>query len=366
MVNKNKILIAAGGTGGHIYPALAIAAALKRESPQLEIEFVGTPHGLENKLVPREGYLVHHVPIGRLNRNVSLRERLTTVLSLPIAIWKAIRLIRKTQPRFVLGVGGHVTGPVVFASALLRRKAYLWEPNAHPGLANRWLAPFVDEALVVLDEAALLLRSEKTLKVGMPIRESIEQLRNNLATPRASGKFHILVFGGSQGSRAINETIIQAVCLGGEWMDGVEVVHQTGPSDFERVKFKYEQQNLKVEVREYLHDMPERYKWADLVVARSGMGTVAELAACGKAAILVPLPTAADNHQQRNAEALVNKQSAILVLQQDFTPQVFQELVLRLKSHPEEIDRLSSSIRQFHQPHAGLNIARHLLEASEP
>lgn len=361
-MNQNKILIAAGGTGGHIYPALAIAAALRRESPRIEVEFVGTPGGLENQLVPREGYVLHHVSIGRLNRNVSKVERLMTVFMLPFAILKAMRLIHKVNPRFVLGVGGHVTGPVVLASWLLRRRAYLWEPNAHPGLANRLLAPFVDEALVVLDEAAKLLKTERTRKVGMPVRRNIEEMP---AKSRGHGLgFRILVFGGSQGSRHLNDIVSSAVCAGGEWMNNVEIVHQTGAGDYQRIKFKYEQAKARVEVCEYLHDMPARYEWADLVISRSGMGTLAELAACGKAAVLVPLATAADNHQQLNAEALVAKDAALMFLQTEFTAQKFQETVRELKSNREEIDRLSRNIRQFHQPHAGTTIARHLLEAS--
>jgi UDP-N-acetylglucosamine--N-acetylmuramyl-(pentapeptide) pyrophosphoryl-undecaprenol N-acetylglucosamine transferase len=361
-VNQNKILIAAGGTGGHIYPALAIAAALKRESPSVDVEFVGTPGGLENQLVPREGYGLHHVAIGRLNRNVGFAERIMTVFRLPLAIFQAMRLIQRTNPRFVLGVGGHVTGPVVLASALLRRKAYLWEPNAHPGLANRLLAPFVDEALVVLDEAARLLKAERTQKVGMPVRQNIEMLE---AKERGHGLvFRVLVFGGSQGSRALNDIVSSAICGGGEWMNNVEIVHQTGATDYQRIKFKYDQAKARVEVFEYLHDMPKRYEWADLVVSRSGMGTLAELAACGKAAVLVPLATAADNHQQRNAEALLAKDASIMILQKDFTAQKFQELVAGLKNRREEIDRLGRNIRQFHQPHADRLIARHLLEAS--
>lgn len=364
MVTSHKILIAAGGTGGHIYPALAIAAALKKIEPRLEIEFVGTPHGLENKLIPREGYTLHHVAIGRLNHNVPLRERLMTVLRLPWALIQAMRLILRLKPRFVLGVGGHVTGPVVLASALLRRPAILWEPNAHPGLANRWLAPFVDRALVVFSEAGKLLRARKILTVGMPVRDAIEQVgRHTPHVGELRRPFHLLIFGGSQGSRAINNVVMEAVAAGGDWLKDVEIVHQTGTADFHRIKFRYDQVNAKVDVQEYLHDMDSRYRWADLVVARAGIGTVAELAACGKAAVLIPLPTAADNHQQRNAEALIKKEAAIMILQKEFSVERLRDLVISCKTHPETVDQLAANIRKFHQSQADLKIARYLLEA---
>jgi UDP-N-acetylglucosamine--N-acetylmuramyl-(pentapeptide) pyrophosphoryl-undecaprenol N-acetylglucosamine transferase len=203
LVNEKTVLIAAGGTGGHIYPALAIAAALKRQMPGLDVQFVGTPHGLENKLVPREGYKLHHIPIGRLNRNVSWSERLMTLISLPWAILKAILLVHRLNPRFVLGVGGHVTGPVILATSLLRKPAYLWEPNAHPGLANRWLAPFVREALVVFDEAAQLLKTRRICRVGMPVRAAIEDLAQKTTGTTRESVLRILVFGGSQGARGL-------------------------------------------------------------------------------------------------------------------------------------------------------------------
>lgn len=365
-MNSRLILIAAGGTGGHIYPALAIAQALLKERPHWRVEFVGTRIGLENQLIPREGFKLHHVSIGRLNRNARSGERLKTLLTLPFALLKAMWLVFRLRPCLVLGVGGFVTGPVVLAAALMRKKAFLWEPNAHPGLANRWLAPFVTESLVVFDEAAKRLNSKRILKVGMPVRSSIEALSHDKATTRSQDfPFRVLIFGGSQGARGINRVVAHSIERGGSWLEGVEIVHQTGPADFASIRDQYRESNNHVEVKEYLHDMDRRYRWADVVVARAGTGTVSELAACGKAAVLVPLPTAADNHQQVNAEALVRQGAALMVLQEDFSSEKFESLISKLKSNRQIIDQLSTNIRQFHRPEADLEIARHLLEMVE-
>ncbi len=358
------VLIAAGGSGGHIYPALAIARALKSQRPQLQIEFVGSAAGLENKLIPREGFLLHHLPVGRLNRNARSGERIKTLFVLPFGLLKAALLVLKIRPVFVLGVGGFVTGPVVLVAALFGKKAFLWEPNAHPGMANRWLAPFVTRCFVVFDEAAKRLRSRKIVKVGMPVREEIETL-NTTPDPNSESVLNVLIFGGSQGARGINQTVSTAISRGGDWLKGIRFVHQTGGVDFENVKTLYGEGKAEVEVKEYLHDMARRYEWADLVVARAGTGTVSELAACGKAAILVPLPTAADNHQQRNAEALVQKNAAVMVLQSDFTPEHFVRLITDFKSNRQRIDLLSKNIRQFHRPRADQEIARLLLEIAQ-
>lgn len=361
-MNDKLVLIAAGGTGGHIYPGLAIAQAFERENPGLKVEFIGSAHGLENTLVPKAGYKLHHLAIGRLNRNVRTGERLKTVFLLPWVLIKAFWLMWKLKPRLVLGVGGAVTGPSVLAAALGRRPAFLWEPNAQPGLANRWLAPFVKECLVVFPEAARRLSSKRTFEVGLPIRQNIEaQGGQNQAVP-VDRPLRVLVFGGSQGSRMINDVVSSLIV--GNKVQNLELVHQTGPSDHVRVQQIYQNAISKVECLPFIHDMDQRYQWADLVVSRSGMGTVSELAAAGKAAVLIPLASAADNHQQHNAEALVAKGAAIMVLQKDLTVERMTELLTQLEKNRTRLNELSVAIRQFHRPRADQAIVRHLLEAT--
>ena len=361
-MEQNKlILFSGGGTGGHIYPALAMAEAVKKLDATARVEFVGTPTGLEAKLVPHAGFRLHFISIGRLNRNVGWRERLTTLIALPFAMVKSFWLILRLRPSAVVGVGGYASGPIVLAAALMRVRAYIWEPNAYPGLANRILARFVSGCLVVFTEAGKMLKNGHIAKVHMPVRREIEALNPGVSTAE---EFHLLVFGGSQGSRALNNVLIKSIGENGAWLKNVRIVHQTGPVDYARLLQEYAKIPLArdfVEVHEYLHDMPKRLAWADLVIARAGTGTISELAACGKPAILVPLPTAADDHQTKNAEALVKVGAAVMIPQSEFTPERLAREVEGFKNHREKLLELSQNIRRLHQSDAAMQIAKIVL-----
>lgn len=364
-----RVLIAGGGTGGHIYPSLAIAEALRELDSTAVVEFVGTPTGLESQLVPRSGYKLHTISIGRLNRNVSLWERVLTVFQLPLAIWKGILILFRFRPDLVFGVGGYASAPLVLAASILRYRTFIWEPNAYPGLANRKLSRFVTGCLVVFDEAAHFMKNKNVIRVHMPVRKEIEeefQAKKLTKGPSHKRSFHVLVFGGSQGARAINNAFSEAVVQGGDWLNEVEIVHQTGPLDFARIYETYAQYpevQSRITAFEYLHDMPERYSWADLVICRAGTGTISELAACGKASLLIPLPSAADDHQTKNALALVRINGARLLEQKELTPERLVREIEELKAHPEVVAELEKNIRQFHKPRAAHEIANLLVGA---
>lgn len=354
-----KILIAAGGTGGHIYPALAMAEAFQARDKNARVEFVGTAHGLENKIIPAKGFRLHHLPIGRLNSNVSLGERLTTVFSLPFALLKSAWILKREKPDLVLGVGGHASGPLLLMASFLKFRTAIWEPNAMPGMANRILSKFVDECFVVFEEARGLLKNPRLQVAGMPIRKEIAERRS---APAQKTKFQILIFGGSQGARGINNAAMEMIKKGGPWLHEVSVVHQTGAADYERIKAGYGDALKNVDLREYLHDMGEQYAAADLVVCRSGTGTLSELAACGKAAILVPFPAASDDHQRKNAESLVNKGAAVMILQKDLTPDGLREEILKLKVNPEKRAEMSRNISAFHHDRAAEKLVEKFVE----
>lgn len=361
-MSRLKILIAAGGTGGHIYPAIAMAEAFKKRQPEVSIAFVGTAHGLENKIVPAKGFPVFHLPIGRLNSNVALSERLKTVALLPWALIKSALLLKREKPDFVLGVGGHASGPLLLMASLMGYRNAIWEPNAMPGLANRLLSRFVDDCWVVFDEAKPHLHNRQLHVAGMPIREEIENIGSQT---KSEGKpFRLLIFGGSQGARGINTTTVEMVRQGGEWLDGIHIVHQTGSADFERIKSAYGDvlKTGVVEVREYLHDMEKQYAQADLVVCRSGTGTLSELAACGKAAILIPFPFAADDHQRKNAESLVDRGAAVLLLQKDMTVESLRSLIAQLRADSGRRTQMSERIKSFHRPRAAEHLVEKFLE----
>lgn len=360
---KRKVLIAGGGTGGHIYPALAIAKAIRKIDLNIDVEFVGTSRGLENKIIPAQGFKLHLVDIGRLNKNVSIVERITTLLKAPLALWKSLRLLLKTRAEIVLGVGGFASGPVVLVAALMGRKTFIWEPNAYPGLANRILSRFVDACLVVFSETGKHLKAKSIVEVGMPVREEIENIGSSQG-PQENGEFHILLFGGSQGARPLNNALSEAVTKIENWTEGLKIVHQTGSLDYQRISETYRNSphNARnVEVLEYLNDMPDRYRWADLVISRAGTGTLSELAASGKVAILIPLPSAADDHQTQNAKVWVSRGGGMLLPQSELTPQHLVEVISKFKSNKEEIKKQGENLKRSYVPGAADKIARILL-----
>lgn len=362
-MKRQTAIIAGGGTGGHLYPAVSIARALQKLAPDLEIHFVGSYRGLENKIVPREGFPLHRVPIEGLSR-VGIVQTIKTLVLLPFAFLKSLWLLLYLRPKFVLGVGGYASGPILMMAALLRMRTFIWEPNAHPGMANRLLARFVNRVFIVFEETRKFLVSKNIQVSGLPIR--------NVMVPVPSGALkngeplRIFITGGSQGARGINKRIVEAVTKGHKenaaWLNQVEIVHQTGSADFAEVNKAYLQTGLpNVKAHEYVHDMPEQYRKANVVFCRSGASTIAELAACQKAAVLIPLPTAADDHQRKNAESLTGRQAAILVLQSEFDGDKFVELVQRLKTDLNLIPDLEKKISCFHKAEADLLIAKVLL-----
>lgn len=356
MSSKN-VIIAGGGTGGHIYPGIAIARAVERLHPEFKVHFVGARGGLEEKIVPREGFPLHLVPVGKLHHSVGVATRLKTLLTLPLAFFKAWSILRELKPVAVLGVGGFASGPMLFVSSLFGYRSLVWEPNAMPGMTNRMLAKRVDEVLVVFDEARGFFKSDAVVKSGLPVRSTM------IPAPREKGSrpLRLLVFGGSQGARFINNLVSAALRDGDGWLSGVEVVHQTGPHDFARIRDSYAGAPSSIQVFEYLHDMDKRYAWADLVVCRAGASTVAEIAACQKAAIFIPLPTAADDHQRKNAEALARAGAAEMFTQDQLTPEKFRDTLKRFRDDRSLIDAFEANVRQFQFPHADEKIVDRLL-----
>jgi UDP-N-acetylglucosamine--N-acetylmuramyl-(pentapeptide) pyrophosphoryl-undecaprenol N-acetylglucosamine transferase len=350
------VLIAGGGTGGHIYPAIAIAQVIKKRNPDCKIEFIGSKSGLEVKIIPREGYSLHLLKIGALNQ-VSLLTKIKTLFLLPIAIIQAMFVILKVKPDVVLGVGGYASGPAMLAASFLGTPTYLFEPNAHPGLTNRWLAGRVKKAFINFEVSKRYFK--KWELVGIPVREGLDSKVENGRSTRGDF-FNVLVFGGSQGARAINNTVLDAVKIG-DWMDGIKIVHQIGHTDFQKISEEYKKIHpLGVNWFEFLYDMPEQYAKADLVICRAGASTLAELAALRKAAVLIPLPTASDDHQGANAEALGSKNAAHVILQKDFTTQNLISTIINFKKDPSLIENLEKNISAFDREAAADKIANQL------
>jgi len=353
-VTSKKIFIAGGGTGGHIYPGLAIAQAIKKEDPSCEVHFVGTKHGLENKIIPQNNFKLHLIDIGGL-KNTSFLKKIFVFLKFPLAFLQCVSLLLKYRPAFVFGVGGYSSGPFVLTASLMGFKTALFESNAAPGITNRILSRFVQTSFTLFEELRQYLKSKKVLIYGFPVRGSMAP-----SPARKDSGLKVLIFGGSQGARGINMTVSQAINKYPQELKEIEFVHQTGKLDFPSYKdFYKERPNVKC--LEYLDPIKDYYDWADLVVCRAGASTLSELSACGKAAILVPFPFAADNHQQKNAESLVRKNAARMCLQKDFTPELFMKLVLEFKNNRDEIAALENNIKSLYIPNAATNIAKDIL-----
>jgi UDP-N-acetylglucosamine--N-acetylmuramyl-(pentapeptide) pyrophosphoryl-undecaprenol N-acetylglucosamine transferase len=341
-------VLAGGGTGGHVFPGLAVARELRARGHI--VRFIGTKRGMESRLVPEAGFPIDLIKISGLNR-VGFRRMLQSLGELPSSVWQSSRLLAQLKPAAVFSTGGYVAGPVLIAALRRRIPIVVMEPNAIPGFTHRKLARFVVRALVSFEESARWFPKGRTEVTGMPTREEF------FAIPeKPPGKpITVLITGGSQGSRTLNMAASESWPL---WPKGqVWLIHQTGRAAFEEIAPRFRTSRMDGEVLAFVDDMPQMFAQADLVVCRSGMGTVSELAASGKPSILVPLPTASDQHQLRNAEAFAKAGAAILVLDADMTGARLVEEVQRLVNHPEALVEMGRAARKFARPGAAQRAA---------
>lgn len=356
-MSQRTIVIAGGGTGGHIYPGIAIARAIQKVDPSVEIHFVGTALGLESKIIPKEGFQLHLIESGQLNVKSPLK-RLQTLLKIPKGIIQSLRILSQLKPLYVIGVGGYASGPFVLAASFVGFNTAIWEPNAMPGMANRFLSRFVDKCFVVFDEAKAHLKNKSVKKVGMPVRDEIEK---GVRPPRGDQDFHILSFGGSQGAQTLNRILSEALLGNQNWVKNLRVVHQLGRWDYSVYSERYRAAAAPVEPFEFIYDMPKYYGWADIIVSRGGASTIAEAAAFGIVPIIIPLP-AADNHQQKNAEALVRQNAGVMILQNELTPDRLIAEIQRLRENQALREQMMRNIKEFYIPQSATTIAKEILQ----
>lgn len=342
------ILVAAGGTGGHLFPGIAVADELRARDPQTRVVFVGTARGLESRLVPRAGYELQLLPILPLN-GVGARRALTGLLVLPWALVRAIALLLRTRPRAVLGVGGYAGGPLVLVAALLRVHTVILEPNARPGFTNRVLRPFVRHAACSYEPARAAF-GPKGVLTGNPVRGGFARLARKTHVAPLS----VLVFGGSQGSRVLNRALVDALA---HLPTDVRLVHQTGPAMLDEVAAAHARAGRTSEVVAFLDDMEARYARADLVVCRSGATTCAELTAAGKASVLVPFAQAADDHQRVNALALAAVGAARMVEERDLSGETLARAIQEALATPGRLEAMEDAARALGRPDAAARVA---------
>ncbi|MBI2816134.1 MAG: undecaprenyldiphospho-muramoylpentapeptide beta-N-acetylglucosaminyltransferase [Acidobacteria bacterium] len=350
-----RFLFAAGGTGGHVIPALVVARELVARHPGAKVQFVGTPKGVENRLVPQAGFDLALITVGAW-QGQAVAKRLTNLLGAPRAWWQAQQILRKFQPNLVLGVGGYAAGPIMLAAGIGGVPLAVLEPNAFPGMANRWVAPYVGRAFLAFQETSSYFRPGTALVTGIPTRPEFFQV-----TPhRHSSPFTVLIFGGSQGARSLNRAAVEALPQLESWGKDLRIVHQTGQSEYNAVREAYERSQVPAEVLPYIENMPERFAEADLVVCRAGANTIAELAAAGKPAILIPFPAAANQHQLRNAEALVRIGAARLIADRELNGETLVHAISELRNDPARMVQMSRRIGTMARPDATQIIADEL------
>ncbi|MBK8467471.1 MAG: undecaprenyldiphospho-muramoylpentapeptide beta-N-acetylglucosaminyltransferase [Chloracidobacterium sp.] len=342
-----KVLIAAGGTGGHIYPGIAVAKEILRRDAESEVLFVGTARGLEKRIVPENGFQLSLINSAGL-KNVGLMGKIKGLSVLPRSFIEARRIIRQFRPHVVVGAGGYVSGPVLLMAAIMGVPTLVMDSNALPGFTNRQLARFVDKAALTFKES-LAFFGKKGVVAGNPVRHEFFEIPEK----ERSNVFHILVFGGSQGAKAINSAMTDSIGQLVKYNGRLSLTHQTGEIDLERIRTAYSEANFSnVDVRPFISDIFVEFGKADLIVCRAGATTCAEVAAAGKAAVMIPFPGAADNHQQKNAEAFERAGAAKMILQQDLSGEVLADAIEKFIESPTAISEMEIAARNLGHPDA--------------
>jgi UDP-N-acetylglucosamine--N-acetylmuramyl-(pentapeptide) pyrophosphoryl-undecaprenol N-acetylglucosamine transferase len=350
-----NIILAGGGTGGHVIPALAIAEELRRRGHNAA--FVGTARGIETRLVPQAGFPLHLVKVGALNQ-VSLATRLRTLIDLPLSIFAAMRILRGFGAQVVIGVGGYAAGPATMAAVLMGVPVVLFEPNVVPGFANRAVARFAANAAVHFEQTGRWFRRYEV--TGVPVRPAFFALPQ-----RKSAAPSLLLFGGSQGARALNHVLRASAAELLRSVPGLHIVHQTGAREIEEIQAEYAAHGVEVEAVAFIDEMPQRFADADLIVCRSGASTVAEIAAAGKCALFVPFPGAADDHQLRNAELLAREGAALLIAENELTAERFVAEVSALLGDPQRMAAMGAKAKTLAHPDAVARIVEMAISAAK-
>jgi UDP-N-acetylglucosamine--N-acetylmuramyl-(pentapeptide) pyrophosphoryl-undecaprenol N-acetylglucosamine transferase len=348
-----RIVIAGGGTGGHVIPALAIAQQLKKQLGA-EVLFIGTARGIETRLVPQAGFRLELIQVGAL-KNVSLMTRAKTMFDLPRAIAASSRMLSEFDPEVVIGVGGYASGPAMVAAIRRRLPTLAFEPNVVPGFANRMIARWVSAAAVHFEETCRYFPHCRV--TGVPVRAAFFSIPQKAISSNSGDTPTLLVFGGSQGARAINQAMIESLAGLRAKIPGIHVIHQTGQRDYDHVLAAYQRSGISGEVHKFIDDMPGTFARADLLVCRSGASTVGEITAAGKPAIFVPFPAAADDHQNVNARALERVGAAVVVEESNLGAAYLVDTIAALIGDSGRLRSMSAAARSLAHPKAVEEIA---------
>jgi len=355
-----KLIIAGGGTGGHLFPGIAVAEEFLALNPANEVLFVGTSHGIEARLLPKLGYPLALISASGMKGLGSVKQ----MLSAGRLLWgyaQSRKILKEFRPDIVLGVGGYASAPLVLAARGMGIRRFIHEQNAAPGLANKILGHVVDRVFISMEEAAESFPKSITLMTGNPIRKEIlwgfqERVRS------VGDTFSLLVFGGSAGAHRINTALIEALPYLSGVKDRLRITHQTGEKDLTQVRDGYRALGFQAVVSSFIENMSGAYGAADLVICRAGATTIAEVTACGKGCIFIPFPYAADDHQKKNAQSLLAKDAGFMILEEDLSGEALAQEILALMEHPEKLAQVERNARSLAQLDAAQAIVSAMLE----
>jgi UDP-N-acetylglucosamine--N-acetylmuramyl-(pentapeptide) pyrophosphoryl-undecaprenol N-acetylglucosamine transferase len=349
-----RMLVAGGGTGGHVFPGVALAEEVVGRHPGNDVVFVGTARGLEATVVPAAGFPIELIDVRGL-KGKGLLVAILNALLLPRALLQSWRILRRWRPDVVVGVGGYASGPVVLVAWAMRIPTAVQEQNAVAGLTNRILGKFVNATFTAFPEAARHFAPRKVYQLGNPIRRTL--MENFMRSEVAHDPPRLLVFGGSQGAHALNMRVVETLPHLADLRDRMRITHQTGARDREQVEKGYRACGFEPDVREFITDMSGAYAESDLVVCRAGATTLAELTVCRKPAILVPFPRAADNHQVMNAKSLVDAGAAVMIEEKDLTGERLAKEIRDILASPERREIMKRAAGRLGSPQAAREIS---------
>lgn len=360
-----RLLLTGGGTGGHLFPAVATAQEFQKQKPGTEVLFVGTKRKMDTRSLGMYGFASKSIRCYGLKGKSPL-ELLKAVAVLPVSYLQALIILRRFKPDIVVGVGGYVTGPVVAAAKSLGLPVVLHEQNSVPGLANRKLGKLADKICLSLPGSGTRFPADKIVYSGNPVRTKILQLAGKSLPSKKNDRQTLLILGGSQGAQAVNRLVSDALCsFTDDEIQGLKVIHQTGDTDQDQVQAAYQKRGIDALVAGFFMNMDEVYAEADLVVSRAGATTLSELAVLGKPAILIPYPSAADNHQEKNGQYYVSGGGAVQYLQEDLNAERLGRIVLELIYNGEQLAHMGAAMQRLAFPDAAKSIVACCLEQIE-
>ena len=336
-----KIIIAGGGTGGHLFPGIAIAEAFMKRDTAADILFIGTERGIEKRVLAPLGYRLSLLDVEGI-KNRGWMKALGAFLKIPGSMGQSYRILKAFSPHVVIGVGGYASGPAVLMARIMGIPTAVAEQNALPGVTNRILGRFVNRVFLSFPDKDHWFPAGKTLVTGNPVRESFREAVRKKVPEEKRDRFSLLIFGGSQGAHIINLAVMEALADLEVIKNSLMIIHQTGTNDYDQVAAAYAARGFTADVRPFITDMPAAYQQADLLICRAGATTVAEITATGKAAILIPFARAVHDHQTKNAEVLVSAGAAQMIVEADLNGKRLADVIRTLQANPETVAEIEN------------------------